>query len=314
MKAIVYERYGGPEVLKVKELPKPTPKDNEVRIKVRATTVTIGDTRMRSFTVPLAMWIPARLYLGILKPRRSILGMELAGDIEAVGKNVTRFKVGDAVMVSTFDVGFGGYAEYFCIAQDGFLVRKPDNVTYEEAAAAVGGGMTAARCLRQANIQPGQKVLIYGASGAVGTSAVQIAKYHLGAEVTGVCSTRNLELVQSIGADHVIDYTKEDFIQRGASYDVMFDAVAKFPPARAKSALKPGGVYLNAHKHSDGDGNSIRTEELARIRELLVAGKLKPVIDRCYPMEQIVEAHRYVDTGHKRGNVVITITPNSQNQ
>lgn len=167
--------------------------------------------------------------------------------------------------------------------------------------------MTAARCLSQANIQPGQKVLIYGASGAVGTCAVQIAKHHLGAEVTGVCSTRNLELVQSIGADHVIDYTKEDFTQRGAIYDVVFDAVAKFPPARAKTALKPGGVYLNAHKHSDGDGNSIRTEELAHIRELLAAGKLKPVIDRCYPLEQIVEAHRYVDAGRKRGNVMITV-------
>lgn len=309
MKAIIYDNYGPPEVLRLVDLPKPTPKPHEVRIRVRATTVTIGDIRMRSFTVPLAMWIPARLYLGILKPRRRILGMELAGDIEAVGNNVTRFKVGDAVMASTYDVGFGGYAEYFCIAQDGLLVRKPDNVTYEEAAAAVGGGMTAARCLSHANIQPGQKVLVYGASGAVGTSAVQIAKHHLGAEVTGVCSTRNLELVQSIGADHVIDYTKEDFTQRGASYDVVFDAVAKFPPARAKTALKPGGMYLNAHKHSDGDGNRIRTEELTHIQALLMAGKLRPVIDCCYPLEQIVAAHRYVETGHKRGNVAIIVQP-----
>lgn len=306
MKAVIYERYGPPEVLRLADVEKPTPKANDVLIKVRATTVTIGDTRMRSFTVPFAMWLPSRLYLGIRKPRRPILGMELAGDVEAVGPGVTRFQPGDAVFASTFEAGFGGYAEYMCLPEDGMLALKPSDVTYAEAAAAVGGGMTAWRCLRQANIQPGQQVLIYGASGAVGTNAVQMAKHHLGAEVTGVCSTANLDLVQSLGADHVVDYTREDFTQRGEIYDVIFDAVAKFPPRRAKQALKPGGVYLNVHRDSH-KGGSTRKEELYFLKELMEAGELKPVIDRTYPLEEIVEAHRYVDTGRKRGNVAITV-------
>ena len=304
MRAIVYEQYGAPEVLHIKELPKPTPKDNEVLIRVRATTASIGDCRMRSFDVPKGQWIPARLYLGIRKPRRQILGMELAGDIEAVGKDITRFKVGDAVFASTFNVNFGGYAEYKCMAEDGLLALKPDNLTYEEGAAAVGAGMTAVRCLKKGNIQAGHKVLIYGASGAVGTNAVQIVKHHHGAHVTAVCSTRNLDLARSIGADEVIDYTKEDFTQNGEKYDVVFDAVAKFPPNQAKTALKDGGVYLNAHRSS---GGALRSQELVFIRELIESGKLKPVIDRSYPMEEIVEAHRYVDTGRKRGNVAITM-------
>lgn len=307
MKAVVYERYGSPEVLRLVEIAKPTPKDNEVLVRVRATTVTKGDVRMRSFTVPRAQWIPARLYLGIRRPRRPILGMELAGDIEAVGSNVTRFKVGDPVFASTFEVGFGGYAEYKCMPEDGQIALKPDQVSYGEAAAVVGGGMTALRCLKKANIQPGQTVLIYGASGAVGTNAVQLA-HHWGAVVTGVCSTANLDLVRGLGADHVIDYTREDFTQRGDTYDVIFDAVAKFPPARAKRALKPAGVYLNVHKDSDErGGRSVRNEALLALKDLLEAGTLKTVIDRTYPLEQIVEAHRYVDQGHKRGNVVITI-------
>ena len=307
MKAIVYERYGPPEVLQIKEIQKPTPKNNEVLIKVRATTVTIGDTRMRSFTVPREQWLFARLYLGIRKPKRSILGMELAGEIEAVGKDVTRFKVGDPVFASTFEVDFGGYAEYKCIAEDGLLAIKPANLTFEEAAASVGAGMTALRCLRRGNIQRGQTVLIYGASGAVGTNAVQLVKNLYGAHVTGVCSTANLDLVKSLGADRVIDYTKEDFSQSGETYDVVFDAVAKFPPAKAKKALKKKGVYLNVHKDAHDEGNIIRNQELLALKELIEAGKLKPVIDRVYPMEQIVEAHRYVDMGHKKGNVVIKI-------
>jgi NADPH:quinone reductase-like Zn-dependent oxidoreductase len=307
MKAIVYERYDPPEVLQLKEIEKPTPKNNEVLIKVRATTVTIGDTRMRSFKVPREQWLFARLYLGIRKPKRPILGMELAGEIEAIGRDVTRFKVGDLVFASTFEVDFGGYAEYKCMSEDGLLAIKPSNLTFEEAAASVGAGMTALRCLKRGNIQRGQKVLIYGASGAVGTNAVQLVKNLYGAHLTGVCSTANLDLVKSLGADRVIDYTKEDFSQSSETYDVVFDAVAKFPPAKAKKALKKTGIYLNVHKDSDAGSNRIRNQELLDLKELIEAGKLKPVIDRVYPMEQIVEAHRYVDTGHKRGNVAITI-------
>ena len=304
MKAVVYEKYGTPDVLHLAEVAKPTPRDDEVLIKVRATTVTIGDSRMRSFTVPRAQWLFARLYLGVFKPRRKILGMELAGDVEAVGKNVTLFKVGDPVFASTFGVNFGGYAEYKGFPEDGIIALKPANLSYEEAAAIVGGGMTALRCLRKADIHRRQKVLIYGASGAVGTNAVQIAKYHFGAEVTGVCSTSNLELVKSLGADTVIDYTQEDFTQRGEIYDVVFDAVAKISPSHAKTVLKPDGVYLNVHTDSDGKETST---DLNFLKELTEAGKLRPAIDRCYPMEAIVEAHRFVNKGHKKGNVVITV-------
>ncbi len=303
MKAVIYNRYGPPDVLKLVDVEKPTPKDDEVLVKVRATTVTIGDVRMRSFTVPPAQWLFARLYLGILKPRRKILGMEVAGDVEAVGHKVTKFKAGDAVFASTLSVGFGGYAEYICIPEDGIIALKPDNLTYEEAAAAYGGGVTALHCLHNGNIQPGQSVLIYGASGAVGTNAVQIAKHHFGAYVTGVCSGGNVDLVKSLGADVVIDYTKNDFATTGP-YDVVFDAVAKYPPAKARTALKPGGVYINVHKDKDS-GSGEQMELLAALKSLLEAGTIKPVIDRTYPLEEIVEAHRYVETGHKRGNVIV---------
>lgn len=307
MKAVIYERYGPPDVLRLTEIEKPVPKANEVLIRVRATTVTRGDCRMRSFDVPRWQWLFARLYLGIRKPKRAILGMELAGDIEAVGSAVTRFKPGDPVFASTFEASFGGYAEYKCLPEDGLLAIKPANLTYEEAAALVGGGVTALRCLRKGHIQRGQSVLIYGASGAVGTSAVQLAAHHYGANVTGVCSTANLELVTSIGADLVIDYTQEDFTQRGDTYDVIFDAVAKFPPSRAKQALRPGGMYLNVHKHSAG--REQYRDDLRLLKELAEAGTLKPVIDRSYPLEQIVEAHRYVDQWRKKGNVAIRVTP-----
>lgn len=306
MKAIVYTQYGPPEVLRLTEIAKPAPRDNEVLIKVRATTVTIGDTIMRSFKLPVSGWqkLMARLFLGIRHPRRPILGMELAGEIEAIGTSVTRFKIGDPVFASTFSVNFGGYAEYKCLREDGTLAIKPVNLTYEEAAAAVGAGMTALRCLRKANIQRGQKVLIYGASGAVGTCAVQLAKHHFEADVTGVCSTANLELVKSLGTDRVLDYTREDFTRSGETYDVVFDAVGKTSAAQGKQALKPGGIYLNVHKDS---GNGERQKELLAIKDLIEAGKFKPVIDRRYPFAQIVEAHRYVEQGHKRGNVVITL-------
>ncbi|HEY6075009.1 MAG TPA: NAD(P)-dependent alcohol dehydrogenase, partial [Anaerolineales bacterium] len=298
--------YGPPEVLRLQEVEKPAPRDREVLVKVHATTVTIGDTIMRSLNLPVHGWQKwmARLFLGIRHPKRPILGMELAGEIETVGKAVTRFKAGDQIFASTLGVNFGGYAEYKCLPDDGMLAIKPVNLTYEEAAAATGAGMTALRCLRKANIQRGQKVLIYGASGAVGTNAVQLAKHHFEADVIGVCSTSNLELVKSLGADRVMDYTREDFTQSGATYDVIFDAVGKISASHGKQALKKTGVYLNVHKDS---GNGEKIEELLCIKDLVEAGKIRVVIDRRYPLEQIVEAHRYVDTGHKKGNVVITL-------
>jgi NADPH:quinone reductase-like Zn-dependent oxidoreductase len=307
MKAIVYTKYGPPEALQLKYIPKPEPGDNEVLVKVHATTVTIGDCRMRSFTVPPGQRIIARLYLGMLRPRRHILGMELAGEIEAVGKNVTRFKPGDAVFASTFEANFGGYAEYKCFPENGLLALKPANLSFGEAAASVGGGTAALRCLRRANLQPGQKILVYGASGAVGTNAVQLARNLFRAEVTGVCSTSNLELVRSLGASQVIDYTREDFTRQGKTYDVVFDAVARIPPARARKALKPGGIYLNVHRDAHAKRDTPALQEFLGLKGLLEAGNVRPVIDRVYPFEQIVEAHRYVDQGHKKGNVVITV-------
>jgi NADPH:quinone reductase-like Zn-dependent oxidoreductase len=305
VKTVICTKYGNPEVLQFHEIDKPIPKENEVLVKTHATTVTIGDTIIRSGKHPDSKFYTMMLHFvfGIRKPNNPILGMEIAGEIEAVGKNVTKFKMGDQVFGSTFKLKFGGYAEYKSFPEHGLLAIKPANLTYGEAATIPGGGMTALRCLRKGKIEKGQNLLINGASGAVGTNAVQLAKY-FGANVTGVCSTANIELVKSIGADSVIDYTQEDFTQNSITYDVIFDAVAKIPASKAKKSLKKTGKYLNVLTHS-GSGEDI--EDLLFLKNLIEGIKIKPVIDRYYPFEQMVEAHRYVDQGHKKGNVVINV-------
>ena len=305
MKAVVYEKYGTPEVLRMREIPKPTPKANQVSIQVYATTVTRGDVRMRAFDVPPGERVFARLFLGLRGPRRrnQVLGMEVAGIVDAVGHDVTRFKPGDQVFASC-GLTFGGYAEYKCLSELKFIALKPAVMSYEEAAAVPVGGMTAVRMLRRVSIQNGQRVLIYGASGSVGTYAVQLAKAY-GANVTGVCSTANLDLVRSLGADQVIDYTQEDFTQRGPSYDVVLDTVGKLSDVQGKQSLTPTGMYLSVHKESSRP----KLDHLLHLKELIEAGKIKAVIDRTYPFEQIPDAHRYVQTGHKQGNVVISVIP-----
>jgi len=322
MKAIVCTKYGPPEVLQLSEVPKPVPNDNEILIRIVATTVTIGDCRIRGFQVPVSFWVPARIALGLRRPKKAILGSVLSGEIEAVGKNVKLFKKGDQVFAATGH-DFGAYAEYICMPENGCIAAKPSNLTFEEAAAIPWGGYTALHFLRKADIRNNQKVLIYGASGSLGTCAVQLAKY-FGAEVTGVCSTSNLDLVKSLGADKVIDYTMEDFSKSGETYDVIFDTVGKSSISGCLRSLKKGGKYLHAvatptvsaHIKLASIGKGIKfiggtfipqAENLNYLKGLIEAGKIKPVIDRCYPLEQIVEAHRYVDKGHKKGNVVVTV-------
>ncbi|MFC1550010.1 NAD(P)-dependent alcohol dehydrogenase [Candidatus Neomarinimicrobiota bacterium] len=326
MKAVVCTKYGPPEVLQLKEVEKPAPKDNEILIRVKATTVTSGDVWIRSSTYPTWFWLPGRIMYGLRKPRKKIPGNELSGQIEAVGKDVTQFKKGNHVLGISWGTSFQGTtAEYKCLAEDEMVVLKPTNMTYEEAAALPVGGLTALHFLRKGDIQEGQKVLIFGASGSVGTFAVQLAKY-FGAEVTGVCSTTNIEMVKLLGADKVIDYTKEDFTKNGLTYDIIFDAVRKTSFSCCKSSLKQRGAFLTldwpllqALWTSIIGGRRViagiakqNLEDLIFLKELVEAGKLKPVIDRCYPLEQIVEAHRYVEKGHKKGNVVINVEHNTR--
>lgn len=315
MKATICTRYGPPEVLQPVEVPKPVPLDNEVLIRVHATTCHIGDVRVRGAILPLSLQLPFRLYMGILKPKRGILGMELSGVVETVGKAVRRFKPGDAVLATT---GFilGSYAEYKCLPEDapdirkGLVVHKPAAMSFAEAAAGLAtGGITALNMLRKADIQPGQTVLVYGASGSVGVYAVQLANY-FGAKVTGVCSTGNLALVHSLGADRVIDYTKDELEACMDTFDVVFDAVDKLPAALARKLSGPAGRRLNVRKHV-GPVSKMTTAELEFLATLVEKGKLRTYIDREYPMAQIVEAHTYVQQGHKRGHVVINVCQES---
>ncbi len=330
MKAIIHTEYGPPDVLQLTEVEKPAPKDNEVLIRVYATSVTTSDCNVRdSVFVPAGFGFIQRLVFGLRKPKRTIPGIELAGEIEAVGKDVKLFKGGDQVFGTTVFGRLGAYAEYTCLPEEGALAIKPANMTYEEAAVVPIGASTALFFLRDlAHIQSGQKVLIIGASGAVGTYAVQLARYY-GAEVTGVCSTTNGEMVKSLGAGKVIDYTQGDFTQNGETYDFILDVIGKSSFSSCRNSLKQKGLYLavagglrefvqmawtkvaGGKKVLAGPAPD-RKEDLIFLKELIEAGKIKPVIDRRYPLEQIAEAHRYVDKGHKKGNVVITVGYNNK--
>lgn len=306
MKAVICTKYGPPEVLQIKEVKKPSPGAGEILVKIHATSVTASDCIVRGFKLPLSMWIPGRLALGITKPRKSILGMVLSGEIEKVGENVKQFKKGDKIFAHTF-LRFGTYTEYISIPETCAVTVMPSDTSFEEAAAIPFGGTLAFYYLKKAAVQKEQKVLIFGASGAIGTSAIQLARY-FGADVSGVCSTANIELVRSLGAGEVIDYTKEDFTDSGRQYDLIFDAVGKEKSSHLqyKKALKPTGKFISVDDDSPGE-KAVNKDNMNVLRELTENRVLKPVIDRTYPLEQIIEAHRYVDKGHKKGNVVITV-------
>lgn len=330
MKAIVYTEYGSPAVLHLEEVAKPAPKDNEILVRVYATPVNYGDLTARNFAnltpgefnMPAPLWLPTRMAFGWNKPKINILGSELAGEVEAIGRQVKKFKPGDQVFAYV-GMKMGANAEYLCLPENGTVALKPANLTYEQASVLPYGTIMAASLLRKANLQPGQKVLINGASGGIGSMAVQLAK-HFGAEVTGVCGAPRLEYVKSLGADKVIDYTREDFTRNGKTYDLIFDILGRSSYSRCKHSLKPDGIYLLASfkmkplfqmlwtsrigtKKVICALASEKSEDLVFIRELVEAGKIKSIIDKYYPLEQAAEAHRYVESGYKQGNVVITI-------
>jgi NADPH:quinone reductase-like Zn-dependent oxidoreductase len=321
MQAVIYTNYGSPDVLQIIEVPTPTPKENEVLIKIHATTVTSADWRVRSLKMPVGFGLMSRLVFGVRKPRQPILGTELAGEIESVGKDVTKFKVGDRVLGFS-GAGMGCHAEYRCLSEAGMVVLKPDNLSYEAAAAISFGGTTAWDFLRRGKLQRGEKVLVNGAAGCVGTAVVQLAKY-LGADVTGVCSAANIELVKSLGADRAIDYTTADFAANGETYDIIVDTVGTAPFSRVKNSLAADGrllqvlaglpdiliaplISMAGTKKVIAGPVSERVEDVQLLAKLAAAGEFTPYIDRSYPFDRIAEAHRYVDTGRKRGNVVVT--------
>ncbi len=324
MQAYVYRRYGGPDVVELAEVPKPVPRANEVLVRIAATTVTSGDWRVRTLSVPKGLGLVARLMLGIVRPRQPIMGSELAGTIEAVGQSVTRFRVGDEVFGFP-GAAMGCHAQYRTMAEDGALARKPANLSFEEAASLSVGGSTGRHFLRKAGLKAGDRVLVVGASGGVGTAVVQLAK-HFGAEVTGVASTANQALVASLGADRTIDYTREDFAANGETYDIVVDTVGETSFARCKAVLRDGGrllavaagmremlatlwAPLTGSRRVIAGPAAERPDDVRQLAALAESGALKPVIDRCYPFAQMAEAHAYVETGRKRGSVVVRVVP-----
>lgn len=304
MKAVIYNKYGPPEVLQLVDIEKPTPKDDEILVKICAATVTSGDVRLRGSDFPTWAWLPARLMFGLFKPKKKILGHEFSGIVEAIGKDVTKYKVGDAILATPSLFSAGSYTEYICIPQvrkKGELGLKPENLSFGEAAALPIGGITALYLLNKGKLAKGQHVLIFGASGSVGSYAVQIAKAY-GATVTGVSSGSNAEMVKSLGADHTLDYKKVDYAQLDQKFDIVFDAVGKTSKAKAKKVLKPGGSFVSITSLTHP-----AQEHLDELIQLVEAGKLKPYIDRSFPLSEMVAAHTYVDSGRKKGNVVIEV-------
>lgn len=304
MKAAVYTKYGPPEVLKVTEVEKPRPKDNEILVKIEAATVTSGDVRLRGSDFPPLFWLPARLIFGLFRPKKQILGHELSGTVETIGSKVTRFKVGDAVLGTTTMLRWGAHAEYICLPEtwkQGVVIHKPDGLSFKEAAVLPVGSMAAMFLLKKGGLKKGTEVLIYGASGSVGSYALQIAKAY-GAKVTTVSSGSNFGMLQSLGADAMLDYKKEDFTAGDKTFDIIFDAVGKTSKSKAKKVLKPNGSFISVKTIT-----AEKTEQLQEVVDLTLAGKIKPFIDKEFSLNAIIDAHRYVETGRKRGNITITM-------